>query len=37
MYIITQYILNYYEDQYFISLFAHFKYTVKIYNQRAYT
>ena len=26
------YNLNYYEDKYFISLFAHFKYTVKIYD-----
>ena len=25
------YALNYYEDKYFISLFAHFKHTVKIY------
>ena len=25
------YTLNYYEDKYFISLFAHFKHTVKIY------
>ena len=31
MYIITPYMLNYYEDKYFISLFAHFKYSVKIY------
>ena len=37
MYIITLYTLNYYEDKYFISLFAHFKYTVKIYNHRTYT
>ena len=31
------YTLNYYEDRYFISLFAHFKHTVKIYNHCAYT
>ena len=37
MYIITLYTLNYYEDKYFISPFAHFKYTVKIYNRRTYT
>ena len=29
--------LNYYEDKYFISLFSHFKHTVKIYDHRAYT
>ena len=29
--------LNYYEDKYFIGLFARFKHTVKIYNHRAYT
>ena len=37
MYIIALYTLNYYEDKYFISLFAHFKYTVKIYAHYAYT
>ena len=26
------YTLNYYEDKYFISLFAHLKHTVKIYD-----
>ena len=26
------YTLNDYEDKYFFTLFAHFKYTVKIYN-----
>ena len=26
------YTLNYYKDKYFISLFAHFKHRVKIYN-----
>ena len=31
MYMFAIYTLNYYEDKYFISLFAHFKYTVKIY------
>ena len=31
------YTLNYYEDKYFIGLFARFKHTVKIYNHRAYT
>ena len=37
MYIIALYTLNYYEDKYFISLFAHFKYTVKICAHYAYT
>ena len=37
MYIIALYTLNYYEDKYFISLFAHFKYTVKIYAHYEYT
>ena len=31
------YTLNYYKDKYFISLFEHFKHTVKTYNYRAYT
>ena len=31
------YTLNYYEDKYFISLFAHFKHKAKIYNHHAYT
>ena len=31
------YTLNYYEDKYFISLFAHFKHTVKIYDKCTYT
>ena len=31
------YTLNYYEDKYFISLFAHFKHKAKIYNHCAYT
>ena len=31
------YTLNYYEDKYFISLFAHFKHTVKISNHCACT
>ena len=31
MYLFALYTLNYYEDKYFVSLFAHFKYTVKIY------
>ena len=31
------YTLNYYEDNYFISLFAHLKHTVKIYGYCAYT
>ena len=30
MYIIALYTLSFYEDKYFISLFAHFKHTVKI-------
>ena len=29
MYMIALYTINYYEDKYFISLFAHFKLTVK--------
>ena len=29
MYIIVPYTLNYYEDKYFISLFAHLKYKAK--------
>ena len=37
MYIITLYTLNYYEDKYFISLFAHFKHTVKIDYPQPYT
>ena len=37
MYIIALCTLNYHEDKYFISLFAHFKHTVKIYNHRTYT
>ena len=32
MYIIALYNLDYYEDKYFISLFVHFKHTVKIYS-----
>ena len=32
-----QYTLNYYEDKYFISLFAHFKHTVKINYPQPYT
>ena len=32
----AMYTLNYYEDKYFISLFSHFKHTVKIYDHRAY-
>ena len=31
------YTLNYYQDKYFISHFAHFKHTVKTYNHGAYT
>ena len=31
------YTLRYYEDKYFISLFAHFKHKAKIYNHQAYT
>ena len=31
MYLFALYTLNYYEDKYFVSFFAHFKYTVKIY------
>ena len=31
------YTLNYYEDKYFISLFAHFKHKAKIYNHGSYT
>ena len=31
------YTLNYYEDNYFVSLFAHLKHTVKIYGYCAYT
>ena len=37
MYIITLYTLNYYEDKYFISLFARFKYKARIYYYRTYT
>ena len=37
MYIITLYTLNYYEDKYFISLIAYFKYKVKIHAHSAYT
>ena len=37
MYIIALYTLNYYEDKYFISLFAHFKHTVEKYYHRTYT
>ena len=37
MYIIKLYTLNYYEDKYFISLFARFKHTVKIYYHLMYT
>ena len=29
------YTLNYYEDKYFISLFAHFKHKAKVYNHCA--
>ena len=29
--------MNYYEDKYFISLFAHFKHTLEIYYHRIYT
>ena len=32
MYIIVLYILNCYEDKYFISLFVHFKYKARIYS-----
>ena len=32
MYIIMLYTLNYYEDKYFISLFAHFKHKARIYT-----
>ena len=35
MYIIMLYTLNYYEDKYFISLFAHFKHKARIYNHCA--
>ena len=31
------YTLNYYEDKYFISLFAHFMHKAKLYNHCAYT
>ena len=31
MYMIALYPLNYYENKYFISLFAHFEYKAKIY------
>ena len=31
------YTLNYYEDKYFISLFAHFKHKTKIYDHFTYT
>ena len=31
------YTLSYYEDKYFISLFAHFKHKAKIYSHCAYT
>ena len=34
---IMLYTLNYYKDKYFITLFAHFKHTVKIYDHCAYT
>ena len=37
MSIIALYTLNYDENKFFISLFAHFKYTVKIYYHRMYT
>ena len=37
MYIIALYTLNYYEDKYFISLFAHFNHIAKIYNQCMYS
>ena len=37
MCIIALYPLSYYEDKYFISLFAHLKLTVKIYYHRMYT
>ena len=37
MYIIALYTLRFYEDKYLVSLFAHFKHTVKIYNHRTYT
>ena len=32
MYIIALYTLNYYEDKYSISLFAHFKHKARIYT-----
>ena len=32
MYMIALFTLNYYEDKYFLSLFVHIKYTVKIYT-----
>ena len=31
------YTSNYYEDKYFISLFAHFKHKARIYYYRTYT
>ena len=37
MYIITLYTLNYYEDKYFISLFARFKYKARMYYYRTCT
>ena len=37
MYIITIYALNYYEDKYFISLFAYIKHKARTYNHRTYT
>ena len=37
MYMIALYILNYYEDKYFISLFAHPKHTIRIYYHGTYT
>ena len=32
MYIIALYTLNYYEDKYFVSLFAHIKHKARIYS-----
>ena len=37
MYIIALYTLSYYKGKYFVSLFAHFKHTVKIYYHHTYT
>ena len=37
MYIIALYTLSYYENKYFISLFAYIKHKARIYNHRTYT